>query len=322
MAYRPANFYRKKFTLSQIYGTKGFCKMADSLRISIIIPSLNSHQVAQTLDALHGQQFDLAQVEVLVVGLDKKGLVKTDDLVKFLDTKTPVSPAVARNIGIRAATGDVLCFTDADCIPKRDWLEKITKPLQNADIFVIGGGVAFVSDNYWTLCDNLGWFYPFLATSPAGIRSLLPSLNLCVRRNVIETVGLFDESYPKPAGEDSEWTTRMRLAGFTLYFEPTAVVTHSPNRSDIRALWQHGYNYGRYSIKIRPDYINFLKTPIYLRKWWLVLLLAPLMAFQTSSQIVTKNISLRYYSYTWPGIFLSKMAWCWGAAYSLYLFHK
>lgn len=294
--------------------------MAGSPKISIIIPTLNSRLIVQTLAALRNQQFDLTQVEVLVVGLDKLGLIKTDSLIKFVDTSTPVSPAVARNIGICAAAGELLCFTDADCIPEYDWLEKITKPLQNIDISVVGGGVAFVSDNYWTLCDNLGWFYPFLTISPAGMRPLLPSLNLCVHRHVIETVGLFDESYPKPAGEDSEWTTRMRLAGFTLYFEPAAVVTHSPNRSDIRALWQHGYNYGRYSIKIRPDYMNFLKTPSYLRKWWLVLLLTPLMAFQISSQIFRKNASLRHYLYTWPGIFLSKIAWCWGAAHSLHLF--
>jgi GT2 family glycosyltransferase len=290
--------------------------MSPSPLVSIIIPNLNSTVIDQTLAALRAQTFDGSQIEVLVVGLDEPGLVTNDERVRFIQTSGPMTPAMARNIGIQAAKGDLLCFTDADGIPAPDWLARLLSALR-PDQDVVGGSVTFDTDHYWTLSDNLGWFHDFLKTAPSGDRLLLPSLNLCVRREVIDKVGLFDERYPKAAGEDSEWTTRMRRAGYRLHFMPEAVVYHQSGRSDLRAIWRHGYHYGRYSIKIQPEYADYLNTPFFLRIWWLVLLLAPAMAFYITLKLFWHDPATWRYWHAFPGIFLGKLGWCAGAARTL-----
>ena len=287
-------------------------------QISVVIPNLNSPIVDQTLAALRAQEFDLAQVEVLVVGMDDPNLVHTDELVRLIPTSVPTPPAIARNIGIREARGALICFTDADCIPAPDWLARLTAPFANPDVHVVGGGVTFEAQNYWSLCDNLSWFHEYLAMSHPGEREQLPSLNLCVRQSVIERVGVFNESYPQAAGEDAEWTTRMRQAGYVLYFLPQAVVRHRPSRARFRALLRHAYLYGQHSVKVNPVFMDFVGTPVLIRRWWSVLLLAPVLAAAVTSRILMRNTRLWKFWYTWPGIWMSKMAWCLGAARRLY----
>jgi glycosyltransferase involved in cell wall biosynthesis len=290
-----------------------------SPEISIIIPNLNSPIIDRTLAAIHQQDFDLAQVEVLVVGLDEPGLVREDDLVRLIRTNGPATPAQARNIGLRQARGQLLCLTDADCLPYPEWLAELTGPFAEDDVMVAGGGITFRAEGYWTLADNVSWFYPYLAYGDRGARPLLPSLNMCLRRQIVDEIGLFDERYPKAAGEDAEWTTRMRQAGHTLHFLPLAVIRHEPNRSTFRSTMGHAYAYGRYSVKIHPDFIDFLETPAYLTRWWSVLALSPAMAAWITARAILVKRPLWRYWYTAPAVFLSKVAWCFGLAKSLHL---
>jgi GT2 family glycosyltransferase len=286
--------------------------------VSIIVPNLNSLLVDSTLSAIREQAFDLSQVEVVVVGKDDPGLVREDELVRFVPTAEAVSPAVARNIGMRLASGRLICFTDADCMPRVDWLAQLTHLLEQPDHYVAGGGVTFEATSYWSLCDNLSWFHEYLATSRAGERNLLPSLNLCIRREVLDDVGYFNETYPTAAGEDAEWTTRMRQAGYRLHFVPTAVVHHRPHRSTFGSFWRHSYTYGRYSVKIQAAFADFLRTPFILRHWWALLLAAPLLACVVTAKIFGQNPHLWSQLHTIPGVAISKLAWCIGAVATLY----
>jgi GT2 family glycosyltransferase len=256
-------------------------------------------------------------VEVLVVGLDGPGLVQEDNLVRLISTGQPVNPAVARNIGIREARGEIICFTDADCLPDRDWLKRLTGAFNDDDVSVVGGGVAFAADNYWTWCDNLSWFHEFLTTTPEGPRDILPSLNLAVHREVIEQVGGFDERYPRAAGEDADWTVRMRQAGFNLHFIPQAIVTHHPARTTFADMWRHGLIYGQFSTKINPKYNTLLKPPILLKRWWLLILSAPALALWGTLKILLNTTRIKKTWLTFPGIFAGKIAWCVGAAATL-----
>ncbi len=285
--------------------------------VSVVIPSLNSSIIQHTLAALSAQAFDLSRVEVVVVGLDQPGLVRSDSLVRFISTRVPATPAVARNIGVRETRGDLICFTDADCLPAPDWLARLTAPFEDPATSVVGGGVIFDTDNYWTLCDNLSWFHEYLAGTAAGEREQLPTLNLCLRRCILDRVGLLDERYPTAAGEDAEWTVRMRQRGYTLRFVPEAVVRHCPARGSLTTIWRHGYTYGYYSLKVNPAYASFLGTPALMSSsrgvWWLT----PWLAAWASLRIFRKNRKVWPYWYTAPGLFVTKVAWCLGAARAL-----
>jgi GT2 family glycosyltransferase len=286
--------------------------------VSIVIPNLNSPVVDRTLDAIRQQ--DLVPTSVLVVGLDEPGLVFEDQLVRLLPTDGPASPAVARNIGISRSRSDIVCLTDADCIPEPDWLSRITAPLRQGVSNIVGGGVTFGDLRYWALADHLSWFHDYLPTAKPGCRVLLPTLNICMTRDVIDEVGLLDESFPRAAGEDAEWTTRMRLAGYRLMFDPGARVRHAPpSRSSLQSVWRHGVSYGRYSVKVNPHYADALKTPVILRHWQLLLLLAPLVSLLAALRVFLQDAYLWRYLHVLPGVWITKLAWVLGAVRTLRL---
>jgi GT2 family glycosyltransferase len=282
-----------------------------SLQLSVIIPNLHSPVIDRTLESIREQTYELDTSEVIVVGMDKHGLVHEDDLVHHLRTKSPVPPAVARNLGMKDAQGEILCFTDADCVADTNWLDALMARYSDPSVHVVGGGVAFPNDNYWTICDNLSWFYEVLASAPAGTRPYLPTLNLSLRREVVEQIGGMDEGFPRPAGEDTEWTTRIRLAGYELHFEPRAVIYHHHPRNTLKQTLEHAYYFGYNSVKVDPRYTDALRTPLFMRHSFSVLLLAPFLAAGATARIF---LNIRHYWRTLPALYLTKLSWCIGAA--------
>ena len=178
---------------------------------------------------------------------------------------------------------------------------------------VVGGGVVFDRSNFWTFVDNLSTFHDVMAHLPPSERDQLPSLNLGLRRQDFEAVGGFDGRLPHAAGEDSDLTFRMRLAGHRLLFFPQAVVDHRPGRNTFRQLLQHAYLRGRYSLLVDPRYAGRIGLPGFLRSPWKVLALAPLMAAYATLRVYLGKRGMGRYVWASPFLYLTKLAWCSGA---------
>lgn len=98
--------------------------------ISVIIPTYKDEiALEKCLKALSNQTFDKSQFEVLVVNnFPEKELdisiLKFPLLKLHLLTESVLGSYAARNKAISVARGEILAFTDSDCIPEEDWLEK------------------------------------------------------------------------------------------------------------------------------------------------------------------------------------------------------
>jgi GT2 family glycosyltransferase len=283
-----------------------------SFSTSIIIPSLNSPIIDRVVAGALMQAREQPNCDVIVVGKDDAGLMPEDEAITFIDTGAPVLASVARNKGIEASEADVFVFLDSDCLPQPQWLSEHLAA-QNAGHHVVSGGILPAGDDYWHLVYNLTLFHEVLSVVPAGPRDFLATLNLSVHRSVVESVGVMAEEVDRV--EDVDWTTRMRQAGIQPYFWPLAAIFHQHNRHSLSAVWQDCALSGFHMRRLRLEHSGWLQAPRLLRYRRLVFPLSPFIASWATLRIIFRRpVILRRFPSTIPAIFLTKVAWCWGAS--------
>ena len=110
--------------------------------LSIIIPTYNSASfIGQTIEACLVQDYPKDKIEIIVVddaSTDGTKAVVTRYPVKYIYQKRG-GPAAARNRGYRSAKGEVIFFTDADCVPEKDRLKVMIENLCKKDIVAVTG---------------------------------------------------------------------------------------------------------------------------------------------------------------------------------------
>src|SRR3989344_5737696 len=97
---------------------------------SVIIPAFNSAATIKAcIDALRSQDFP-AGAEIIVA--DDGSADDTAAIAKKAGAKVVsqgnAGPAKARNLGAKNANGEILLFTDADCVPQKNWLSEMMRP--------------------------------------------------------------------------------------------------------------------------------------------------------------------------------------------------
>lgn len=279
------------------------------MKVSVVIPSLNSPVVDRAVDAVWSGS--LRPSEIIVVGRDEHALLRGDDRVRFVRTERIELPGGARNIGAELAAGDLLVFVDADCVPERDWLAAHVACHESGHT-VVGGAVLWDTDNYWMLSDNLSMFHECDVSAPEGPRPYLPTLNLSVRPEVFAAAGPMDPRLPR--GEDLDWTIRAAAAGHQPWFEPRARVWHRPDRVSARKMWDHWYESGRWLVVVRRRHSQVFGAKSFWYRPMVLRLLSPVIALVAMGRLYTGGGPGRRYLSTAPAVYATKIAWCWGAA--------
>lgn len=277
------------------------------LQTSIVIPNLDSPLIAATIEALRRQKVAASSYEIIVVGRDRPGLVPKDGSVVFIETDHPVGPGEARNQGIAAAKGEFLLFTDADCKPMYDWLERLISALERSQI--AGGSVRFpLTGNRWAVGDNIASFHELLEDRPAG-RNQGPvgTLNLAFTREAWDRVGPFDTSLM--TSEDYDWFLRARAEDLDVYFEPTAVVEHAPVRDSRQELEDHATWYGKHFLHFCQKHPGiFGKGPTW-RSRRALAVARPVKSWFSATEIFARHPVLRPAWRAYPAVVAFKSAW-------------
>jgi glycosyltransferase involved in cell wall biosynthesis len=216
--------------------------------VSVIVPVRNGERtIGDCLTSLVNLDYPAERLEILVVdngSTDRTAEIARGYSVRYL-REDQRGASRARNRGIEESTGEVLAFTDADCVATRGWLAEVVSEFEDPEV----GGVA-------------GEILPFPPRTPAEryaarIGHLSPShylrrpifpfavtANLAFRRSVFDQVGLFDPGLPR-GGEGTDYCTRFfRGTGLRLALARRAVVLHR-HRKTARGLFGQQWSYGR-----------------------------------------------------------------------------
>jgi GT2 family glycosyltransferase len=154
--------------------------------------------------------------------------------VRYLRQEPNRGPAAARNRGIEAATGEIIAFTDDDCLVPPNYLARLAEGYQHyPEIAGAGGYLEAPGD---LLQRNLFAQYEAHVTHQvyhAGPESYLGGFecpaggtnSMSYRRECLKAVGGFDETFPYAAGEDADLKWRICECGAKLLYVPVKV-TH------------------------------------------------------------------------------------------------
>jgi len=212
----------------------------ESPEVSIIIPTHNrSQSLLQTLKSIGQLEYPQDELEVIVV--DDGSADDTPDVLGKFSQRAPFpfryvkqtngGVSSARNIGIKMARGEVLVFTDDDCIVSSHWLKNLTGYLNSKDIGIVGG-----PENIPETGSLLSRCAGYIVNSFIGAAGLFKGegvrlgrfypkgCNMALPKRVLFQVGLFDEKLMP--GEDVELAYRIRKAGYKIKYAPYAPVVH------------------------------------------------------------------------------------------------
>jgi len=228
--------------------------------VSVIIPARNeARSIAGLIRAVQEQAPPGWRVEVVLVddgSTDDTAAVARAAGARVLELGQRAgggNPAVARNRGALAATGDPLVFLDADCLPASHWLRRLLEG-HEAGAAVVGGALDLPPGlSPMARCDYYcGWYHAH-SRRLAGEVPNHPPGNLSVRRAEFGGTRGFTEQQPVAyAHEELAWQAEIRRRGGRILFDPQAIVYHY-NRPGFRNLLRRNYRWGYSAIESKAS---------------------------------------------------------------------
>jgi glycosyltransferase involved in cell wall biosynthesis len=221
--------------------------------VTVVVPVRNGELTIQPLlESLQKLDYDRNKVEVIVVDGDSTD--KTQEIVKKYPVKLIVEKRkglnVARNTGMRCGKGEIVAFTDSDCVVPSDWIRKIAENFKDPQVTCVGGSAKALDNDFISqYADNsivrlmplfakreeLEKVKPFFR-HPAGC-------NMAFRRKVVDEVGYFDENI-KYGFDEVEFADRVCKAGHKMVLDPNVLVWHK-HRSTLKEFLKQNFQYGK-----------------------------------------------------------------------------
>ena len=244
--------------------------MEDPVAVTVVVASHGRHlRLRWLLNALEEQTLDRAQWDVIVVHdydaatarriLDEHPLGRDGHLRHIAIEPGTGSPSRQRNIGWRAARGELVAFTDDDCRPESDWLERLVEVARREPGQVVQGRTRaepferaiLKAPHVRTL-----WIEP--------VGPYAQTANILYPRELLERLDGFDEK--AVAGEDVGLSLRARAAGAVIAAAPDATVNHAVESHTLTGILRQNLKWRHlaYLVKNHPE----IRREFPLRVFW------------------------------------------------------
>jgi GT2 family glycosyltransferase len=233
--------------------------LPETPRVSVVVCSYNGgatlEQCLKSLCAL-----DYPDYEVILVDDGS-----TDDTkaiaARFPEVRAIHQPnfglSAARNVGLHAATGEIVAYTDSDCFADVNWLTHMVYQLRRTGAAGVGGPNLTPEDGRVAACVAACPGQPTHVLESDQVAEHVPGCNMAFRKDALLSINGFDTMY-RQAGDDVDLCWRLQQAGLWITFAPGAFVWHH-RRQTARAYLKQQAGYGRAEALLQlkhPDKFN------------------------------------------------------------------
>ncbi|MEE9152272.1 MAG: glycosyltransferase [Thermoplasmata archaeon] len=272
-------------------------------QISIVVAAYNSQD---TIGACIKSLLDLDYPEKEIIVVDDGSTDKTAEIASNYSVKVirkeQGGVSSARNIGVETSKGEILAFTDGDCVVDMNWLKRLVEHFKDEEVGGVGGRVIFLVGDALTTAIAIEYEERF--EKRGENTQSIACINAAFRRHVFNEVGGFKRILGEDVGgEDIEFSYRVKEAGYRLVYEPQAEVSHD-HRTMASSFMKRNYRNAVVSvqnyIKYRRAFADSFFNP--------GLILQPLIF---SMLIVSGFLSLFFAEARSPflGLFLASLLW-------------
>jgi len=215
-------------------------------RVSVVVCCYNmGTALRECLRSLHRQTYH--NTEIIVVNdasTDETAQVVSEfnrisqNCVRLVSNPANLGVAGSRNVGIRHAQGDLIAFTDADCIVHEDWLVELVRAVRGDRTAAVGGRI--LDDdcgNVWELSEK---GHNYVARAEGAV-TYVQGCNMAFDGTVLRSV-MFDDEI-KYGYEEALLCDLLVRDGYQIWYNPRAVVRHK-HRRNLLGLLKQKYSRG------------------------------------------------------------------------------
>ncbi len=241
--------------------------------ISVVVAAYNAERlIGQCLDSLLAMDYPTDRIEIIVV--DNGSTDRTAEIIAGFPVarlrEERRGAASARNTGIAKACGDIIAFTDSDCIVEPDWAAEIERAFQAPEVDAVMGYTDGIDSNFWARLEQ-GNYEDFWYRNGVGGMTLrrtgIDTRNSAIRSHVLAALGNFraDLSFC----EDLELSVRLRASDCRVIFNER-MRAHHHNRTDLNHILRVKRDHGRAYMQIvaaQPDGLDSPHLPSDVRRY-------------------------------------------------------
>jgi len=221
---------------------------------SVIIPAYNAARTLDTcLAALARQTVPAAAYEIIVV--DDGSTDATATVARrhgaILVSMAHTGAAAARNAGAGRARGDIVLFTDADCEPLPDWIERMVAPFADPEVAGVKGAYLTRQSSLVARFAQAEYEEKYRRLARQDRIDFVDTYAAAYRRDLFLAHGGFDPHFV--LDEDQEFSFRLARAGHKLVFVPGARVYHQHRRT-AWGYFRRKLGIGRWKVDVHARY--------------------------------------------------------------------
>jgi succinoglycan biosynthesis protein ExoA len=226
-------------------------------KVSILVATYNSElTIDACLKALSELNYPKGFLEIIVVdGCSTDATVEIAQKYAVKVVSEPLSAPAAYNHAMKIVGSDVLGFVDSDAKVEREWLNKLVTHLGDPQVAGVSGGIeTWNTENVWARSIGYDLKSRYARLKKYVVR--VATMNLLLKKSVIEEVGGFDENLPSQY--DTDLGFRITSRGYRILFEPAARCYHF-NRSTVKGYFRQQLQYGKNTAKLYLKHGNLAK---------------------------------------------------------------